>query len=126
MYRGVGVSGYRGGPWKIGKFLAQMGAAAGRRGTAEKLGTSKGKRRGEWDGRLARRTVEQKRRARRPSHSFNRCEETSEVWKKKEIRAFPLRASSSGQEANFIPPMNHRCSSRAQLIEPTRGTRMLP
>ena len=33
MYRGVGVSEYRGGPWKIGKFLAQMGAAAGRRGT---------------------------------------------------------------------------------------------
>ena len=27
--RGVGVSGYRGGPWKIGEFLAQMGAVAG-------------------------------------------------------------------------------------------------
>ena len=25
----IGVSEYRGGPWKIGKFLAQMGAAAG-------------------------------------------------------------------------------------------------
>jgi hypothetical protein len=30
-------------------------------------------------------------------------------------------ASSSGKEANFIPPMSHRCSSRAQLIEPTVG-----
>jgi hypothetical protein len=39
------------------------------------------------------------------------------------IRGF---ASSSGKVANFIPPMNHRRSSRAQLLEPTRGTRMLP
>jgi len=35
-------------------------------------------------------------------------------------------ASSSGKEANFIPPMYHRCPSRAQLVESTRGTRMLP
>jgi hypothetical protein len=34
-------------------------------------------------------------------------------------------ASSSGKEANFIPSMCHRRSSRAQLVEPTRGTRML-
>jgi hypothetical protein len=33
--RCIGVSEYRGGPWKIGKFLAQMGAAAGRYGTAK-------------------------------------------------------------------------------------------
>ena len=42
---------------------------------------------------------------------------------------FPVRSSCeaiNAIEANFIPPMYHRCSSRAQLVEPTRGTRMLP
>jgi hypothetical protein len=54
MYQDVGVSEYGGGPWKIGKFLAQMGAAAGRRGTAKKLRRFAK----EWDGRLARQRVE--------------------------------------------------------------------
>ena len=33
-------------------------------------------------------------------------------------------ASSSGKEGNFIAPMYYRCLSRAQLVEPTRGTRL--
>jgi len=53
-------------------------------------------------------------------------EHTRLACKPSEIETRLGLASSSGEEANFIAPMYHQCSGRAQLVEPTRGTRMLP
>jgi hypothetical protein len=69
MYR---VSGNRAGPWKIGKCLAQMGAAAGRRGTAKKLSVF-GKKSGTGVSPV-RRAME--KNGRDPCHSAEKCQTT--------------------------------------------------